>query len=118
MLIQCGRKMTCRMRLTPCRKPDRRFAEPLLPSGLGFASRGGLQQAQTLATDLFRVLTAFSLILELQARPLTGAQGLEVEPSEATIERWLWRKQGTLGTTHLCLKTCWRCRSGVIWLGP
>jgi hypothetical protein len=42
------------MRLTPCRKPDRRFAEPLLPSGLGFASRGGLQQAQTLATDLFR----------------------------------------------------------------
>jgi hypothetical protein len=78
MLIQYGRKMTCRMRLTPCRKPDRRFAEPLLSSGLGFASRGGLQQAQTLATDLFRVLTAFSLIFELQARPLTGAQGLEV----------------------------------------
>jgi hypothetical protein len=29
-------------------------------AGLGLASRGGLQQAQTLANDLFRVLIAFS----------------------------------------------------------
>jgi hypothetical protein len=54
------------------------FAEPLLSSGLGFASRGGLPQAQTLATDLFRVLPAFSLIFELQARPLTGARVLKL----------------------------------------
>jgi hypothetical protein len=72
-----------------------------LSSGLGFASRGGLQQAQTLATDLFRVLTAFSLTFELQARPLTGVRGLEVGASETNIGRGLWRKQGTSGR-HIC----------------
>src|ERR1700738_2052467 len=37
---------------------------------------------------------------------------------QATIVRWPWRKQGTVVTTHLCLRTCRRCRRGVDRLGP
>jgi hypothetical protein len=102
----------------PMLQAHRHAAQPLLSSGLGFAFHGGLQLAQTLANDLFCVLITFSLIFELQLRPLIGVQGLEVGPSEATIRRGLWRKQGTAGTTHLCLRFCRPCRSGVDRLEP
>src|SRR5260370_4879970 len=101
MLVQYGGKMTCRTRPNPCCMPDRRLAEPLLSSELGFASRGGLQQAQALANDLFRVSIAIPLISELQTRRV---QAVEVGPPEATIGRGLWRKQGTVGATHFCLR--------------
>jgi len=79
-------------------RAHRRFIAPLLSTGLGLASRGGLQQVQPLANHLFRDLTASSLIFGLQTRPPVRVQSLEVRPSEATIRRGLWRKQGAVGT--------------------
>jgi hypothetical protein len=92
----------------PMLQAHRHVTQPLLSSELGFASHGGLQLTQALANDLFRVLIAFSLVFELQAGPLIGVQGLGIGPSEATIRRGLWRKQGTAGATHLCLRICRR----------
>ena len=116
MLIQYGRKMTLRKRRTPAVCAIGVWPGPLLSSEFDFASGCGLQLAQSIASDLFRMFIAFSFVFELQACPPIGVQGLEVGAPEATIGRRLWRKQGAIGTTHWCLRPCWR-RSGVHRVG-
>ena len=111
MLIQYGRKKTFRIGKTPASLRYRRFAEPMLSTGLSFAFCCGLQQAQTLANDFFRVLIAFPLVFELQARPPIGIQGLQVRPPEGAIGDGLRHKQGMVGTANSCFRTYWRCRS-------
>ena len=64
-----------------------------LPNWLDFACAGCLQQDEALARGFLRILVALSFVLDLQARPFIGIDGLEVGSFELAIGGGLRRQQ-------------------------
>jgi hypothetical protein len=59
-----------------------------------------LQQPQTVAYGLLRLLVALPLVVELQPRPLIRIHGLEVDPPELAVGRRLRYEQRPVGPAN------------------
>jgi hypothetical protein len=70
------------------------------PSGLNLAPARCLQQQQTVAYLLLRLLVALPLVVELQARPLIRIHRLEFGPPELAVGGWLRYQQRPLGPAN------------------
>ena len=56
-----------------------------LPDRLDFACAGRLQQGEALARGFLRIQVALSFVLDLQAGPFIGIDGLEIGSFELAI---------------------------------
>jgi hypothetical protein len=97
MLIQCGGKMTCPMSPRHAAAPAAFRCAMIV--NVASHGEGGAGRTARQRTSLH--LTAVSPTSARHARSPTRVRMPWVQPSEATIERGLWRKQDTFVATYV-----------------
>lgn len=112
MLMQWGRKKTFALRQWFAGAVPR-LAPPPQSAGRDFVFRYVLAAG---ARDLFIVWQGFRSYSSFERYDRSGSEASGEPPFEATVGRGMWRKHGTVGTTHLCRRIFWRCRGG--WICP
>jgi hypothetical protein len=87
------------------------------PSGLNLASARCLQQPQTVADPLLRLLITLPLVIEFQARPLIRIHRLELGHPELAVGGWLRCEQRRVGPVNSKVRVSLGRRGSLVGVG-